>query len=197
VREPRHLLRHFNGIKVWFGRADDPGTRKTFDAYLARWLANDRRSLEEHEDDEHLTVEELVDRFQAWADAYYVKDGEPTREASIIEFACKPLTMLYGTESAATFGPPALRAVREDMIRRKWSRKNINRQVGRVRRVFKWAVERELVPPSISHALACVAPLKRGRTEAKERKPVAPIAWADVEAVLPCVSNEVRAIELG
>ena len=55
----------------------------------------------------------------------------------------------YGRTPAAAFGPKKLRMLREEMIRgdqttdpprKSWSRKYINQQVQRVRRIFKWAV---------------------------------------------------------
>ncbi len=37
-------------------------------------------------------------------------------------------------------GPLALKAVRQDMVARGWSRKYTNSQVGHLLRIFKWAV---------------------------------------------------------
>ncbi len=46
-----------------------------------------------------------------------------------------------------------MKAVRQRMIDKKWSRKNSNIHVGRVRRVFKSGVENELAPPAMLTAL--------------------------------------------
>ena len=48
---------------------------------------------------------------------------------------------------SAAFGPLALKAVREEMIRAGNCRSEINRRVGRIVRMFKWGVSEELVPP--------------------------------------------------
>ncbi len=92
------------------------------------------------------------------------------------------------------FGPLALKAVRQQMVEHGLCRRHINQRVNRVRRIFKWGVENELVPPQILHGLQAVAPLKRGRTTAPESKPVLPVPDADVDAVLPHVSRQVAAM---
>ena len=65
------------------------------------------------------------------------------------------------------FGPLALNAVRGHMVKLCWARSYINPQIGRVRRMFRWGVENELVPPSVLHGLQAVAGRRRGKTEAK------------------------------
>ena len=57
-----------------------------------------------------------------------------------------------------------------------WSRKYINKQVGRVVRMFRWGVSEELVPPSVHQALVAVPGLRKGRTEAPDYDPVQPVA---------------------
>lgn len=49
-----------------------------------------------------------------------------------------------------------------------WSRKHINKQVGRLIRMFKWASAKELVDPKVPLALASLSGLKKGRCSAKE-----------------------------
>jgi integrase len=75
-------------------------------------------------------------------------------------------------------------------------RTRINAHVKRIRRMFKWGVENELVPAAVHQALCAVAPLKRGRTEAKESEPVKPVAQAVVDDTLrvlrPILADMVR-----
>ena len=70
------------------------------------------------------------------------------------------------------------------MIERGWCRSNINKQVDRIRRMFKWAVSHDLVPPDVFHGLQAVAGLRKGRCEARESDPVLPVADAIVDATL-------------
>ena len=57
----------------------------------------------------------------------------------MIKTAIKIARELYGSTPAAEFGPLALQAVREAMIGKDWCRNQINKQVDRVKRMFKWA----------------------------------------------------------
>ena len=74
----------------------------------------------------------------------------------------------------------------------RWSRKYTNRQTGRIKAVFKWAVAGELVPPSVYHGLMAVADLPKGRSEARETAPVRPVPEEFVRAVRPLVSSHIR-----
>ena len=82
---------------------------------------------------------------------------------------------LYGTTPAKDFGPLALKTCREQFLEAGQSRQKINQNCGRIRRMFKWGVENELVPSGVLHALQAVTGLKRGRTTAPENKPVRPV----------------------
>jgi integrase len=104
------------------------------------------------------------------------------------------LKRLYGPTPAGEFGPVALCAVREEMIRLGWCRTHINRQANRLRHVFKWAAGRELLPPSVYHALQAVDGLKAGRSEARESAAVAAVTEEHARAVLPFLSDQVRAM---
>ena len=93
-----------------------------------------------------------------------------------------------------------LKAVREAMIRpdadgrEGWCRNNANRAIGRLKSVFKWGVENEIVPPHVYQALAVVAGLRRGKTEARETEAVKPVPAEMVDAVLPFLPDQVAAI---
>ena len=87
---------------------------------------------------------------------------------------------LYGNTQANAFGPRALKAVRQVWLDRGQTRSTINKNQGRLVRVFRWAAAEEYVDGNVVHALGCVQTLKRGRTEARESKPVLPV---DVERV--------------
>jgi integrase len=65
-----------------------------------------------------------------------------------------------------------------------WCRSHINKQVDRIKRMFKWATENELIPGTVYEALRCVTCLKRGRTKAREGRKVMPISDADIQATV-------------
>lgn len=94
---------------------------------------------------------------------------------------------LFWDTLAADFGPLKLRIVRQAMIEKGWSRSYINRQVKRLRHIFRWAVGWEFIPRSVADALSDVESLRAGETDAPESKPrqsVSPERIAAVRNVL-------------
>jgi integrase len=110
--------------------------------------------------------------------------------------AAKIVQQLYGRESASAFDSLKLHAVQQAMIRADWSRKHINKQVGRVVRMFAWGVAQKLVRSDELTALREVPGLHKGRTQARESTPVMPVEDAVVSATLeylpPLVADMVR-----
>jgi integrase len=155
-----------------------------------------------------LTMNELMLAFVRHAEKYYVKAGQPTSEQETIRHALRFLSP-YGNSIARKFGPLALRAVRDAMIAHKvtcktkvsdadgnvkeiakvlregLSRGTINRQVARIKLMFKWAVGQELVPAETYQRLACVEGLRRGKSGARERPKVRPVTDDMVITTLP------------
>lgn len=125
-----------------------------------------------------LTVLELLARFVEYAKVYYGESRELKNYAVVIRL----LRTLYGSEKAAAFGPLKLKAVRVEMIKLKWTRKHVNQQVGRIRRIFRWAVEEELIPHAVHASLACVSGLRKGRTDATEGEGVKPVSLTRINA---------------
>ena len=87
--------------------------------------------------------------------------------------------------------PLALRAVRDEMVRSGLARTSVNARVNRIRRAFKWAASVELIPVSVVQALATVAGLQAGRTDARETDPIGPVPLEVVEKTLPFLSRPV------
>lgn len=103
----------------------------------------------------------------------------------MFRLAFRPLIALYGRTKAVEFGPLRLRAVRQKMIDAELTRGYINKQVGRLKRMFKWAAAEEMIPASVHHGLQTVAGLKYGRTAAVEAPGVKPVPDSLVDATLP------------
>jgi integrase len=66
--------------------------------------------------------------------------------------------------------------------------------VNRLRHVFKWAVENELIPPAVHQGLAAVKGLQVGRSEAKESDPVEAVAEGFVDCVVNHLSPHIGAM---
>ncbi len=142
-----------------------------------------------------LSLNELFVAFLRHAEEHYRRpDGTQTNELTNYKHAIKVARGLYGPTPAAEFGPLALKAVRNTMVRMGWARRTINYQIRRLRKVFKYGLENELVPPAVLEGLRAVSGLQAGRTTAKESAPVLPVDPADVAATVPHLPRHVRGL---
>ncbi len=162
-----------------------------YDRLIAEYLAAGRQVIEP-ERVQSITVVEVLAAFWRHCKTYYVKDGKPTHERAAFKRIIREARQLYGNVAASEFGPLALKAVRQGWITRGQSRKTINQNTRRLSAIFKWAASEELIPVAVHQALATVPGLKRGRTEAKERPPVLPVALAVMERTMPHLPVIVR-----
>jgi integrase len=181
-----------DGRDYYLGRYGSVASRAEYDRLISEWLANGRRMPSSAPSD--LAVAELIAQYTEFADWYYVKHGERTKEAVNIEIAMRPVNLLYGEKPAREFGPLALKAVRQAYIEADLCRNEVNKRVRHVVRMFRWAVENELVPASVHHGLKAVTGLRRGRTEARESDPVKPVPEAFVDRIEPHVSRQIWAM---
>jgi integrase len=142
-----------------------------------------------------LSVNEIILAFWKHAEQHYrAPDGTPTGEADNYRDALRALRQLYGHTVARDFGPLALRAVRDAMVKAGLSRGVVNARINRLRRMFKWAASFELVPAKVCEALRTVAGLQKGRSEASEGQGIKPVAEDHVTATLPYLPAPVRAM---
>ena len=122
----------------------------------------------------------------------------------------KFLRQHYGSLHAGELSPKKLKAIQEAMIahgslnqtttespnnnlistkchpqRMSLSRTCINKYVDRIKRLYAWAVQEELVSVEVYQALRCVQGLHRGKSAARETQPVQPVSLEDIDAILP------------
>jgi integrase len=171
------------GTDIYLGPWGTKASRLEYDRVIGEWIQNGRRLGRGNNCD--LAVVEVANAFRKHADAYYVKNGQRTREAEIItEVIVRFVQPLYGHTPAIDFGPCALKAIRQQMIEAGHTRGVINKNVDRIRRMFRWATSEEMVPVTVHQALATVAGLRKDRTMARESTPVLPVPDDVVEATL-------------
>jgi integrase len=70
----------------------------------------------------------------------------------------------------------------------------INHRIGRIVRMFKWAVSKQIAPVTVYQALKTVPGLRRARSTARETEPVGPVPEAHALAILPYVLPPVAAM---
>lgn len=137
-----------------------------------------------------MTIIELLARYKAHASTYYVDESStPTQEVQNIDLATRPLREFCPTDLVQDFGPRRLKEVRQYMASKtrtlivegqpqevtRLCRKEINRRINSIRRMFRWGVSEQLVPQGIYYALKALEPLKKGRARVRETKKVRPI----------------------
>jgi integrase len=184
------------GRMFYLGEYNSPKSRSEYGRLIAEWIASgyEPPSRPSEVPSTLMTCSEMLARYWVYVEEYYVKDGEPTSEVDSIRQALKPVRRLYDHTAAKDFGPLALRAVRDEMIKQGWARSYINRQINRVKRAFRWAASHQLLNQSVYASLCTVEGLRRGRTDARETAKIAPVPDAVIDATLQHLSPTVAAM---
>jgi integrase len=142
-----------------------------------------------------------------YPDPDYREGKRPKGELGNYWDVLRPLRRLYGETPAAEFGPVALKAVSATMLKPRtvvdaktgkvkrvpgWCRAVANRNVSRLKLIFRWAAEEELVPGEVAARVWTVQGLRPGRSDARETEPVKPVPQEYVDAALPHCSRQVQ-----
>jgi integrase len=199
---PKYRLHRASGQAVvtiagkdnYLGRWKSRASRAEYDRLIGEWLVQGRPTVPSARQYADFTVVELIAAYWRHAKTYYVKNGQPTGELPGLKVALRFLKKYYGHTAAAMFGPLALQAIQLRMIEAGHSRKYINNNIGPIKRAFRWAVSKELVPAHVHQALLSVEGLKKGRTEAREPDPIMPLPDEVLEATLPHLPEPVRSM---
>jgi integrase len=187
-----------NGKDFYLGRFGSEESkeryRRLIAASLTAPLARSSQVVQSGEDAGLSVTRLVIDYWDRYVVTYYVKGGRPTSEQDNIRQALRFARRLYGDTPALGFGPLALRTVRESMIAAGRCRTLINKDVNRIRNMFRWAVEHEMIPVAVYQALQTVKALKAGRSAARETAPVKPVPEEVVRATLPFLPAQVAAM---
>jgi len=202
-----------NGKFHYLGKYDSAESKAAYDDLMSRWLAKGRQLPPDDDaapaasrapEPDSLAVNDLIYRYVNRCAEYYRKAGHPTSEAAVIKSALQHLKATHGKTLVRNFGPRALKEVREAMIRseritphgikQRLCRHVVNSYVARIKGMFKWGLEEELVPADVYVKLTSVKALAEGRTAARETEPVRPVPDAHVEAIREHVGRHVWAL---
>jgi integrase len=167
-----------NGKSIYLGPYGSEESRRRYDELVADMLKG-RLNVSSHK----LTIAQLSIAFVKFARTYYVKNGRITSEVSNIQTALRPLVKTHGRCLVAEFGPAKLKQARDLMIQNGIVRKSVNRGVGRIKRMFRWGVENEMVSPNILAAINAVPGLRFGRSAAVDAEPVKPVCPKYITAI--------------
>jgi integrase len=171
------------------GPHDSPQSHAEYRRLVAEWLAAGRLKpgCASSNVGASLSVNELILAYWSHQREYHGWADDERGQAANLKGALRVVRELYGYTAAGDFGPKALKACREHMLGLDWARTYVNAQVGRVKRMFRWAAAEELLPVTVFQSLQTVEGLRAGKTAARETKPVRPVTTEHVEAVLPVV----------
>lgn len=189
IHKRGQLCTEYRGQTVYFGKADNPESIERYKIWLADAVLKPRELPAIVKPGQLCTVGHLIEAYLDHAKAYY-SPGEYDN----LRHAAKVVAKSFSTLLAENFGPLALAKVQAAMVDKGWCRTRINAQVNRVRRMFKWGVSQEVVPPMVLMGLKAVPSLRKGHTTAPERPPVEPVPDSLVDAVLPHLSRTVAAM---
>ncbi len=187
-REPGYCLHkptgqayvNLGGKVHYLGEYNSDLSIERYNRLKTEWIANRHLPKGKTTSSNRTTVSDLCNAFLDHSETYYGKS-----EQTNFELACRPLSDLYSTLKADDFEVVAFRACREWWLSDpKRSRQYVNRQMKRLVHVFKWGAGDGLIPATIYQTLACVAPLKKGRTTARDTEPVKPVSDAIVDATI-------------
>ena len=185
-----------NGQWVSLGKYGSPESKAEFERVLAELRAGAPAATIATKTAPGVTVDELLVAFMKHAEQHYHRrsDGTPSGQTGEFKAAGKPLHRLYGHTPAAEFGPLALKTVRQEFVTAGICRAIVNSRVGKIKRIWKWAVANELVPVTTYTALTTVTGLQEGRTDARESEPVGPVDPDVVDATVEQLNRQVAGL---
>ncbi len=166
-----------NGKDIYLGPFGSPESKERYREVLQEWGCGEKVVVS-------VSIGVLCLRYLEYAKGYYQKNGRQTSEVSAIQVAMRFLTgsPRFKNMPVRDFKTAALLEVRDAMVKKEFVRKSINCHINRIRRMFAWGVEHELVKPEHLIVLKTVAGLKQGRSRAVESEPVGPVTLAHVDA---------------
>jgi len=185
-----------DGRHIYLGKFNSPESRQQYARLIAELSqpSPGEQTANPHRTTLLLLVSEVLVKYLEFAEDYYDANGTPGKEFRAMVDAVAPVNNFYGDSLADEFGPLKLKAIRQHLIDCDLCRTEINKRIGRIKRVFKWAVSEELVAPSVHEGLRTVAGLLYGRTKARESEPVKPVEQRYVELTLPFLAPQVAAM---
>lgn len=199
--QPRYRLHKASGQAVvsingkvhYLGKHNSEKSRREYNRLVGEYLAADRCEVK-RTGTKGARLGSICAAFAIYAKGYYRKNGKATSELSSYKTVIESVIESYGDTPADDFGPLALKAVRQTWLDRGYNRSTINRLQRRLVRMFRWAVEEELINASTWQSLKAVRTLAKGRTIAPESRPVEPVDIDIVTATLPHLSPVVAAM---
>lgn len=167
----------FDGRTYYLGKFGSEESKAEYKKLEAMVLTNSAMGLES----KRISMVEAVVSYLKHAEKYYAGSSEYQG----LKDASKPLVELFADLHLNDFKVAHFKACREYWVKRGCARQYINKQANRVLRMVKWWIAESWMDQSAHHGLKCVEPLKAGRCDSPEAKPILPVSDSDIELTLP------------
>jgi integrase len=187
-RDRNQAFSWHNGKRIYHGVWGTPEAEKSYKRFLAALIENPVQPTPL--DEGSMLVSELADAFLVFIESRISKS-----ECTLHKYAIGYLAECYGELAVNEFSPKKLKVVRSQMVKAgTLCRKTINNYIGKIRRMFAWGVEEEVVSASISHALKAVKDLRKGEEDTFDHPEREAVPNDVIDATLPFMPPTVAAI---
>jgi integrase len=178
--------------KLLPGEYDSLESRKAFAQLLVEIVSSPTKAPATPD---NLTLAEVFSAFLDHAEQQYRHpDGTPTGQLSAVKVAIKAFRELYADLPIAEVGPLCVKAARAIWVAEKHARVECNRRVAILKRILKWGVSEQIVPPLVYQSICTITGLQKGKTTARELPPVKAVDDRVVEATLPHLNRHIRGL---
>lgn len=162
-----------NGKFIYLEKYGTEASRRKYEETIGDWLANGRKASDTEAAHVGITVGALFALYLEYCRDYYQRDGKPTTEYDA-HVCLRNKVAAIAILPANQVTPATI-----DTLRQKWiddgnCRKYNNKSIGRLVRMFKWGVAKELADVAVWQRLTAVSGLKSGRTKARDCEPIGP-----------------------
>ena len=188
-RDRNQAFSWYNGKRIYHGVWGSPEAKKNYRRFCTALDENPALPLQVGKMGSAL-ISELADGFLAG-----IESQKDKSHVTHFKIAIGYLVDIYGDMPVGEFSPKKLKTVRNQMVKTgKLCRRMVNDYTGRIKQIFAWGVEEELVPPNVYDAIRVVKTLPKGTPgtfDHPEREAV-PL-WAII-ATLPFLAPVVAAM---
>jgi integrase len=147
----------------------------------------------------------VADVICAWWEQEAPRLSEAGREVENYRLSLAPLLTLYGPTDVSSFDAAALEVVQLAMasgqwrtppVKGGWCAGVVNKRVGRIKTVWRWAERRKLVPDGRWSNLRTLPGLRKNDRRVRHTTKRRPATWQEVKDVCRCCPPAVRTVLL-
>lgn len=175
---------YVNRQVVYLGRHGTPESRRAYSELVARLNAETSAATTSRNFDSPRTVSELLLKYATEHLPKYSRDEQACQRGVI-----RIVRELFGEVLTDEFGPLKLRICRDAMMAKGWSVGYVNRQVKRLRRIFRIGVSWEYVAQTVADSLGSVPALDDAGIGSRQRQA---ISQAHLDAVREAFTRQLH-----